>query len=401
MTCKRILFVDDEQSLLDGLQDILRKHRREWKMVFALGAEAALAELAAAPCDVIVSDMRMPGLDGAALLERVRDDYPQVARIVLSGHAEREAVVRALPVAHQYLSKPCDVAVLQAVIERMCHLQALVEDDVVRTTAGRLDRLPSVPSRHRELVTVSGSAACGLADVTAVVETDPAMAAKVLQLANSAYFGSGQRTTSVRRAAAYLGVDLIQDMVATTQVFDPVAMPMRGGLSLERLQQHSLRTARLAGRLMPDQSRAEEAFTAALLHDVGKIVLALGFPDRYADVLALAQETGRPLYEVEKGALGVTHAEAGAYLLGVWGLPCSIVEAIAYHHTPRLASPGTRDVIAAIHVADALANGAAPPHRRHLIDLEFLDEVGLASSLPAWERIATDELDALVEVRQP
>jgi YesN/AraC family two-component response regulator len=104
---RRVLFVDDDQYILDGLQNLLRKQRSRWDMCFALGGAAALELFAAAPFDVIVSDMRMPGMDGAELLAHVRERYPAARRIVLSGYAEPAAVQRALEVAHQFLSKPC------------------------------------------------------------------------------------------------------------------------------------------------------------------------------------------------------------------------------------------------------------------------------------------------------
>src|SRR5690606_34045961 len=125
---RRILFVDDEPHVLDGLRDLLHKRLREWEMSFALGGQEALTLLETRPFDVVISDMRMPGIDGVTLLRLVKERYPAIARIVLSGQAERDAVVNALPVAHQFLSKPCDVEVLYAVVERACGLQGLLQD---------------------------------------------------------------------------------------------------------------------------------------------------------------------------------------------------------------------------------------------------------------------------------
>ena len=397
MNRKRILFVDDEQNVLHGLQDILRKHRRQWDMVFALGGEAALAELARSPFDVVVSDMKMPGMDGATLLRKVQQDYPSVARLVLSGHAEREAVVRALPVAHQFLSKPCDVQVLRDVIERTCTLQALLHDDTVRTIVGRLDRLPSVPRCYLELTTAISEPESTLAKVGTVVEKDPAMAAKVLQLVNSAFFGAGQRVTSVNRAVIYLGIELIQGLALSAEVFATLKdLPIDSSFSLDRLQEHSVITARLARRLVSDPKKADEAFAAALVHDIGKIVLALSFGDQYGDVMRMAGERRIPGHLVEKEVLGVTHAEVGAYLLGVWGLPYSIVEAVAYHHTPRLAT-GAPEVVAAVHVADMLVDTMlerdAGPGESDLLDGVFLEEKGLAPMLSQWRSVATRELE--------
>src|SRR6266545_6839404 len=113
---KRILFVDDEPAILKGLQNLLFRDRPRWEMVFANSGELAVRELAKAPFDVVVSDIRMPGMDGATLLNHVKDRYPTTARIMLSGHAEREAIVRALPALQQLLSKPCNAQTLRRAI---------------------------------------------------------------------------------------------------------------------------------------------------------------------------------------------------------------------------------------------------------------------------------------------
>src|SRR5689334_13318739 len=249
-TAHRILFVDDEASILDGLQNLLHKQRHLWHMVFSQSGEAALAELQKAPFDVIVSDMRMPGMDGATLLAAVKDSYPNVARIVLSGQAERDALIKALPIAHQFLSKPCDGEMLRVVIERACRLQRLLTDETIRTAIGKLDALPSAATTYSDLTQALASPDVGLTTVAAVVERDPAMAAKVLQLVNSAYFGLSQRITSVAQAMVYLGADTMKGLVLTSQVFALAEQKQVQGLSVDALQEHSLMTARLAKRLV-------------------------------------------------------------------------------------------------------------------------------------------------------
>ncbi|MEO8482061.1 MAG: HDOD domain-containing protein, partial [Acidobacteriota bacterium] len=153
------------------------------------------------------------------------------------------------------------------------------------------------------------------------------------------------------------------------------------GLSVDLLQEHSLMTARLAKRLVVNQRVADDAFTAGLLHDIGQIVLSVSMPDRYAEVLRTSRQ--RPLHEAEQEQLGVSHAEVGAYLLGVWGLPFSVVEAVAYHHRPSAVEAGDREVLAAVHVADTLVEaGDAAGSPTVGVDLAFLEASGWASALP-------------------
>jgi HD-like signal output (HDOD) protein len=389
---KRILFVDDEPQILESLRDLLRKQRKEWDMVFAAGGVDALSELAKSPFDVVVSDMRMPVIDGAELLKRVKELYPTAARIILSGHADRDSVVRALPVAHQFLSKPCDVTRLRVVVERACELQRLLQDDCIRALIGKLDKLPSVPHTYAELTCAASRPDVAITDLAAIIERDPAMTVKVLQLVNSAYFGLPQQLSSVRQAVSYLGADLLKALALTAHAFGAMVPKPIAGFSLEQLQWHSLLTARLVKRMVPDPKRAGEAFTAAMVHDVGQIVFAVGVPEKFAEALRLERADGTPRHVLEKQLIGVTHAEVGAYLLGSWGLPIPIVEAVAYHHTPSLLADEPPELLAALHIADALLHERAvrpdAPPGEGWLDHGFIAAAGLAEQLPRFREIA-------------
>ncbi|MEO7270771.1 MAG: HDOD domain-containing protein [Vicinamibacterales bacterium] len=389
----RILFVDDEQNVLDGLQNLLRKRRQEWDMAFASSGDQALAIMAQRPFDVVVTDMRMPGMDGAALLTVVQARYPTVARIVLSGQAQREAVMRAVPVAHQYLSKPCDADQLKSLINQVCALQCLLGDTHVRRLVGQLAHVPSLPRSYRDLVTAANDPNVTTARLVAVVEQDPVIAAKVLQLVNSAYFGLPHHTASIFEAVRYIGVELLKALALMTGVFTPSAKADAG---YDALQQHSLLTAHIARAILGGEGRGEEAFTAGVVHEIGMIVLARGFPSEVREVDRRVREDGHTRIEAERAIFGCDHARVGGYLLGLWGLPIAIVEAVAYCHTPGAAEAQGNDLIAVLHVADALAASAA----RGLdddgdLDLAFLERAGRLEGLPAWRAAASSVLGAL------
>jgi putative nucleotidyltransferase with HDIG domain len=388
---KRILFVDDEESVLDGLRDRLRKERREWEMVFALGGQAALAECARGAFDVVVSDMRMPGMDGAALLRQIKETYPKTVRIVLSGHAEREAVMRALPVAHQYVSKPCDGDVLRNVLARACALQTLMSDDALRSIVGRVEKLPSVSTIYLDLTEVLARPAPSIDDVVKVVERDPAMCLKLMQVVNSAFFGLPRRVAAMREAIAYLGIELVKSLVLAAQIFAAAEGPQGlDGDWLSAIQRHSMIVARVARKIAA--SGADDAFMAGMLHDVGKIVLALSDRDRVAVLAAAASDRGVPTYVVEREQLRVTHAEVGAYILGTWGVPFGIVEAVAGHHEPRHLGGSCSDATAAVYVAEGLvteSEGGAPIMGA-LLDEAYLKELGLLEKLPAWAEVVKE-----------
>ncbi|HTE55991.1 MAG TPA: response regulator [Kofleriaceae bacterium] len=401
---KRILFVDDEPAVLDGLRNLLRKQRRTWKMTFTLGGKAALEALEKETFDVVVSDMRMPGMDGAELLGRVKELYPAVARVVLSGHADQEMVTRALPVSQQYLSKPCDGEVLRGVIERVCALQALVAGTAVREIVGRLDKLPSIPETYWRLTRAIENPAARTDEISRIVQRDPAMSAKVLQLVNSAYFGLNRPLSSIDQAISYLGIDLLKGLALTLNVFAAHDAGTRSGLSLEELQRRSILTARIAKQMVSDPKDGEAAFSAGLLHEIGAIILGLAATERCAEVIGVAAGSGRPTHEVEQELLGVTHAQIGGYLLGVWGLPLPIVEAVAYHHVLPPIPRDKRDTAAVIHVASALATCIIAEQSGHPV-AEQLDQVGLEAAgvmgnLPRWRELAAREADKLAEANE-
>jgi putative nucleotidyltransferase with HDIG domain len=398
---KRILFVDDEQLVLDGLRDLLRAQRHEWKMVFALGGDAALAELEAEPFDVVVSDMRMPGLDGAQLLALVQERHPESVRIVLSGQTELEEALRTVPVAHQCLAKPCSPDDLRHAIERAILSQTLLEDAAVRRAVASTEALPSAPTLYTKLVETLADPDGSVADVGRLVESDIAMCAKVLQLVNSSFFGLGRQISSAREAVIYLGMAPLRALVLSAGAFRAFA-PARPieGFSVEGLEAHSLLVARVASDLLTGKRESEDAFTAGLLHDVGKLVLAAYGPDDLAAMLAEARASGRPLHFVERERVGVTHAEIGAYLLTLWGLPHRIVEAVAHHHSP-IRIPGTKlDSSAAVHIAVVLVDGyrddgigGAPQE----LDLVYLEELGVADRVDAWQAIAARQVGQAVD----
>jgi putative nucleotidyltransferase with HDIG domain len=395
---KRIMFVDDDEFLLDGLRDGLRPYRRAWAMRFMSSGEDALASIDTEPPDVLISDLRMPGMDGARLLELARDRCPAAIRIVLSGHADIKVVARAAGAAHRLIAKPCETGELARVIERSCALQDLgARVELDRRPIGA-SALPSVPRLYAQLTELLSSGSAGVADIARIVETDIAMAAKVLQLANSAYFGRRSPVAKVSEAVAYLGLETLKALVLHAEAGSEFRMQRQiPGFDLETLQRHCTRVARVAAALMTrtGAGTAESALTAGLLHDIGLLVLAAQDATGLADLLASASAQMRPLHVVEQERHSVTHADIGAHLLALWGLPHPVTEAVAGHHGAEwLKLPF--DGVSATYVANILVEeveaellpGVAPPSE---LDLEYLERAGLAAQLPAWRQLAVEQ----------
>ena len=348
----RIVFVDDEANILQAMRRTLHAMRHEWSMEFALSGAAALEELAKTPADVIVSDMRMPGMDGWQLLTQVKKLYPQMVRLVLSGHADPGSIMRSVGVAHQYLAKPCESAALKAAISRTHRLKVLLSSDRLAHLVGNVEMLPSAPKAFQEILACLQQPDASMADAARIIGSDVAMTANVIKLVNSAFFGSRQPITTASRAVAYLGLNTLGALVLGHSAFKSGVTTGIAGFSLEQLWQHSLdvattaRTLAIHENLSPTQ--AEEAFLAGMLHDVGKVV--------FATRAAAAGDDPEGSVEARTQQMEAHHAEVGAYLLGLWGFPNSIVEAVAFHHSPSQAAGDGLTLPRLIHIADRLVH---------------------------------------------
>ena len=390
---KRILFVDDEPNILDGLKRILRSLRREWEMAFVSSGEEALKAMAVAPFDVVVTDMKMPGMNGVALLSDLQKHFPRTVRIVLSGHADLDASMGSVNVAHQFLTKPCEAEVLKSVVERACNLEVLLSSPTLQTILGGVGGLPPLPKVYKTLTEALADPEVDLCRIGEIVEQDGAIAAKVLQLVNSSFFGLRKEITSVRQATTYLGVNTIRALVLSFEVFRQFNNTQVAGFSAEREQGHSLLAARIARRLVDEKKVAEQAFLAAMLHDIGKLLMATYLPGEFEKALQASADSAQPCHRAEEAVLGASHAEIGAYLLGLWGMPYAVVEAVANHHHPsRVEGQVDFGVLGAVHVADVLARGQLD-EMAHAVALDdaFLQVLGVTDRLAGWRAIAAEE----------
>ncbi|HLO67855.1 MAG TPA: response regulator [Holophaga sp.] len=339
----RILFVDDEPLVLQALERLLRGMRGEWEMAFAQSGTEALDLMARAPFDVVVADIGMPGMTGTVFLGHVMRRHPEVVRLVLSGQADVGQVLQAEGVAHQFMAKPCDPETLRAVIRSATAAAAHLRSQEIRRVLGGIRHLPVLPSAYQEILGLLEQEDAKATDIGRVVQKDPGMTANLLKVVNSAYFGLRQRVSDPADAVAYLGVETLKALALVHGVFQQAGR-FPEGFNGSRLWAHCLQmglACREVARVekLPREAQAD-AFTGGLLHDVGLLILAAGLPDRYGAVGDLLAE-GHDILAAEMQVLGVHHGEVGAHLLGMWGLPAPVVEAVATHHAPPLLDPLT------------------------------------------------------------
>jgi HD-like signal output (HDOD) protein/CheY-like chemotaxis protein len=385
-----VLFVDDDLSTLEGLESRLKVLRDEWRMRFVSGAQAALVAMQEQPADVVVTDMKMADMDGAELLRQVRLRWPETVRLILSGNTSQDAVMRSLPVAHQFLAKPCDLTQLRQVIVRARALQLCLYSPGVTAAVGSLKSLPAVPRLFQALNQELNSGRGTAKSVAEIIEQDMAMTLRLLQLVNSAFFGLTRRVTHIREAVTYLGFEPIRSLVASAELFRAMSkMCAPKGFSLEEIQQHALRVGSLTQQLLTDREQQRTAFCASILHDIGRVALAVALPEDFSRTRELAEAKGVPLHQAEQIVFKCTHAEISAHILALWGLPNPLVEAVAFHHRPADLPEPQFGIAGAIHVADALDHlrptpGVAKADPYDRFDREYLRSVGMLGELPKW-----------------
>lgn len=387
-----VMFVDDEPHVLSALRRMLFPMRERWSLRFAGGGEDALRQLAERRADVVVSDMRMPGMDGAELLEKVEMAHPETIRIVLSGQCDRETALRAVGPTHIYLSKPCDGERIVRAVDRACRLREEISDGDLLACVDGLRRLPSPPQTYLDLVAELRKPDGSISATAAIVGRDIALTAKLLQIANSAFFGTGKRIVTPLQAMNFLGLDVVRALVLKVGL---LVQFEKAGLATAHLAdtvEHGVRMGALCRRLWEDAgapgASPEEAFVAGLLHDVGAVVLAAVKPELNAKIEEECAATQVPRYLVEREHLGTTHAQLGAHLLGVWGLPDSLVAAACYHHEPMRCGHLEFGLHSVVHVADALSD---PAKFALKIDEVYVHDLGRWDWVRRWQNRALDE----------
>lgn len=397
MAKKRVLFVDDEPNILDGLRRMLRSMRKEFELCFADGGTNALTILNDKGFDIIVSDMRMPGMDGAQLLAEVKKVSPQSIRIMLTGQADEESVLRTVGVVHQFLAKPCDPVKLKEILRRSSALHQTLEDGHLKDIITTIDTLPSIPQIYMELQEKMADPEAELKEIADIIAKDVAMTAKILQLVNSAFFGIFQKVESPLRAVSLLGLDTIKALVLGLHVFSNKSQNTNRAL-IDEIGRHSMAVGAYAKKIAHaetgDENIESQAFFAGILHDIGKLILISTMAKEYDEVLATSTDHKLTIYETEKQIFNTTHCEMGAYLVGLWGFQIEVIEALGFHHQLQNYPAESFTPALAVHVANVFehelhaenANGSAPQ-----LDMDYINSRGYTSKLHNWKELCQTE----------
>jgi HD-like signal output (HDOD) protein len=398
MTKKRILFVGEDLDLWEELRQDPLNGECQWDYAFAKTGLQALNSLTQSPCDAIVADMQIPGMNGAQLLDEIMQRSPGTLRFIRASLADQQAAMKCVGTAHQYLIKPSDAGTVRSALGRAFNLDSWLPGEKVQKLIAQMRKLPSPPNLYFQIVSELQSSESSLERIGALVNQDLVLSAKLLQVVNSAVFGLQLQVASAGDAVLYLGMETTKALVLLAHSFSYFDKARSVDFSVDQLWRHSIATGKFSEKI----ARAENAnieiigqsFTAGMLHDIGKLLLAANLPTEFKEVLCRARTEQIPLPEAETAMLGASHGELGACLLGIWGLPMPIVEAVALHHNPiEFLSKGFCS-LTAVHAANAIEHAlgkspsaeAMPPG----VDPNYLSELGLGERFDVWKDICAE-----------
>ena len=397
---RRIIFVDDEPMVLKGLQRTLRKMRGEWEMTFTSSSKEALDILGTGPFDVIVSDLRMPEMDGMQLLAEVKSKHPQVVRIILSGQVEQESTFKSVQVAHQSLSKPCDADILKHTLNKLFGLRNLLEDESIKRIVSQTETLPSLPEVYTDVISELQSSDPSVKKVAEIISADLAMTAKILQVVNSAFFGLVRKINNPKEAVMLLGTETIKALVLSVKIFSQFNHKKFAWFNFDELFNHSMSVSMFAQTISKqehlDQTLVNNSLMAGMFHDLGKLILVANFQEPYQKVLTEAGKTRQNLWDLEIEQFGTSHAEIGAYLMGLWGLEYPVIEAIAFHHRPGKSLSNSTGLLTAVHFGDAFDRLKKDPNDLNgenglrQLDRGYLDNLGVAGRINDWQTVCNE-----------
>ena len=337
-----------------------------WVPVTGMGDSSALN------ADVLVTDL---GSHGSQVLAELRARRPDAVRILLLERGQGGEALHALDAAHRVLHKPLDAGELVDAVESVIDLRSMLDNEELKRSIGRIESLPPAPRMYIELVQLMRDPDVRMAEIAYVLSQDAALAAKVLRLCNSAFFSAGREITDIRSAVTRLGLGILRQLVLASETFGAGIGGAHSGLDREAMQERALATSQLAKKLLAGPS-AELAETAGLLAEVGLLLPGIGERG-----MPSSSVSGNEAAEIQLKSPG--YPEAGAYLLGLWGLPTPIVEAVAHQARPRRLRASGFWVTGAVHVATALVRGTE-------VDEGYLHSVGLWDKLPQWRDMAAE-----------
>ncbi|HEX7860457.1 MAG TPA: HDOD domain-containing protein [Verrucomicrobiae bacterium] len=380
----RILLVADDSREMASLKALLAEAAPDRDLHPATSSKEALAALVEHDFEIVICDLGAGPEVGANFLQEVWKQRPRTVRFLLARGLTPDLMVTCALGSHHFIQKPLDAHTLKTALTRADAINQYVRNDRIQSLVSRMRTLPSRPSLYLEVMRELRSPTASASTVGELVEKDLAISTKLIQVVNSAFYGLAQQVTDPAAAVLLLGLETTASLVLSIEAFARFDKVKPIYFSMDKVWRHSQSVAasakKIAELLSNDQDVARNAFTAGLLHDIGKLALALNFEDQYQGAIKLAEKQKLPASEVEAQVFGATHAETGAYLLSVWGLPLPIVEAVARHHQPARTMDKVFTASTALHIAEQLEYSEDPARRGSkevMLDLAYPETLHL------------------------
>ena len=378
----KVLFVDDEENILKSIRRGF--YMADFEVHTALGAKAGLAVLEKEDIDLVISDVRMPEMDGIRFLEIVKEKYPSTSRGILSGFVEQTAAFKSLTqgLTSTYFAKPWEDEVLQKRIRHILYVRKILHSQKLLLLINSIGELPTLPSLYQEFMQAMEDEK-SIKEISAIIQKDTSIAAKVLQIANSAFYGSN-KTSSVDQAMLYIGLSTIKDIVLAVSLTSRKKWNKAQDKFLEDIFAHSSQMNRYVVqiyKLFNSSKRIRQFPSVGLMHDIGKIILLQYYPERFESIVAHQENNpGMNFFESEMdlGYEGNTHAEIGAFFLDWWNLPAIFTEVALFHHTPEKASEHHKEIVKISHFTNRLLNYLAFVNDPEKMDLSTFQFDGLS-----------------------
>jgi len=385
---KRILLVDGVTSTLQDLKDELAGLAPSWEFFYTDSGLAALEALSKTSFHALVTDLQLADMVGYHLVTQVMNEFPQTHRLMLVDLGDLSALLRCVGGVHQFLAKPCEAQRIHAILQRAFQFEIWLPSQAVRQLIGRMPKLPSPAGPYSAVVRQMESRTASPAEVGALIGSDPAMTAKILQLANSAAYGPPLDEADPASTVGQIGLENTKGVLLLSHSYSNFRDLDGSGFSVDELWRHSQQTSRMARKIaetqQADLNTIQQSATAGLLHDLGKLALAANLSGQYRKALELTRTKKIALWEAEQEVFGATHGEVGGCLLGIWGLPVPVVEAVSMHHHPTCFLSQTFNPLTAVHAANAFAHARTFEQAKRLLDQPYLLQAGVSDRLATW-----------------
>jgi putative nucleotidyltransferase with HDIG domain len=394
----RIVFIDDDKNVLEGLNRMLSPLLAVLQMEFYDSAVEGLAKVKDSPCDLVVCDLQMPGLNGIQVLEQIRASSPGTIRFILTGMIDHPLHHAALRLAHQVISKPCRPELFRELIQRSLRLKHRLDQSELAAVLPRLQALPSLPGVYQQVIDHLSSPTASCRGLSRLISEDVGMSARIMQLANSAYYGRPGKVHNLLQAIVYLGMKTVEAMVLKEGIFSTIDPALAERFSMAELENHCLRVGMLSKRIATDlglpAEMLEQSSMAGILHDTGKIIMIAEFTDSYQKAIVQSRRQKTDLSSAEKQISGFTHAELGATLLNLWSMPADIIETTAFHHSPWLLAGPEDTAGRSLSLADVVYLADCIDHQfcsgwcdgcTCSVNESYLEEYGLTDQYRLWQ----------------